>query len=153
MVWRICQHVQCINVNTMLMNCVTGGLWERYMFKDISGRSVLEKATQPFRRITVINSPQHNMLFINTTALFNPTAASTLYSRLSLMPFLLRAAGFFLWGPLCAHHADISGICSDLGWQRGKCPPFGRGSSGDGAKKRPTSAQMGKSSLAVLLWV
>lgn len=44
MVWRICKHVQCINVNTMLINCLAGdflGLSNRYMFKDVSDRFLL----------------------------------------------------------------------------------------------------------------
>lgn len=130
MVWRICKHVQWINVNKMLINCITEDFQSEFYFDTFFFGSMTPTSSS-VRPLLADNVKLHIVIQIIINA------------------FLLRAAGFSLCSSPHRHKWNLF----RSGLTEAKVSTIWTRTSETGAKKRPMSAQMGKSSLAGLLWV
>lgn len=91
-----------------------------------------------------------NMLVISTTATQPLLVRLHIVLQIVINAPLLRAGGFSLRPSVCSPHRHKWYLFRS-GLTEGQVSTIWTSTSGDGAKKQPTSAQMGKGSLAFLL--
>lgn len=127
MVWRVCKHVQRINVNTMLIR------WREICFKCLICHFMIVYFTATF------SFPPRNVTFFNSM--------TPLHSRLSLKLLLLSAAG-----SSSALMCPVTESRSRSGLTEVLVCTIWTSTSGDGVKKPPMSAQMGKWAHELISW-